>query len=819
MHITSLLVFISVANGLNPNLFESSTLPRDGYVPNVGNGFIGYDVGCPNTDESSSAGYIFSSGVYSGNSTITPSRRALLPHQQAVFVHFATCGRAALESSSWSASIDIEQGVYMNSSTFYFSGCTCRVELSWIAHRTLHNISVLEISAFETDNNCVFYIESCNGNSSTDVRRVSSKVVDSAEAGIVHGVLYETILPELPQGGLLANVSITFNEILNNISAGHSFTSILMVSTTAWTNNCVPISIDDQISAFLALHSSLSWEKLLELHQEGWRALWQSGIEVAGNNTVASAVNASLYYILSSVDAKSPWSISPGGLPKNSYNGHVFWDCETWMLPALAPFYPNITKAFVEYRTMRISEAISRATARGYAGAMYPWESAYTGIDVTPVPNIEGDYEVHVTADIALAARLVWYWSRDDLWLQGSVWDMITSCSDYFVSRVKCLVSSEEACTQYTMFDVMPPDELPGVVNHSVYTNAAAAVLLQWVGGDMATFINSDNPAATAAAYVSVANKMYIPISSDLWTHKVHPEYEGYSGEPINQADVVLLQFPLSFDMPADLAYNDLRYYENLTSIPGVTKGFYTGDSSYSIAYLNLYRNEAFTPWDGANLKLMADAQLSQAFSHIDINNYYIWHETIAGGHINFVTGAGGFLQNIIYGYGGLRPDSSGLIIDQPILPNLGVTSITLRNIYYCGSSFSLSFDNSAMTIRVIAGKLFVYGFQPGSGDRNTELLAILASDEGCSSEISLDSSQAVRLTSEVLYDHEDDSVDKDKLDPYYAYLGAGGALIFGIAVYFLCECLRNKSDLAEGNEQANLVCISESESSDFKLK
>jgi len=46
-----------------------------------------------------------------------------------------------------------------------------------------------------------------------------------------------------------------------------------------------------------------------------------------------------------------------------------------------------------------------RAGKRGFDGAMLPWESAVTGFDATPPPNIEGEYEIHVTADVPLAFR------------------------------------------------------------------------------------------------------------------------------------------------------------------------------------------------------------------------------------------------------------------------------------------------------------------------------------------------------------------------------------------------------------------------------
>ena len=66
--LTVLLFLGATAAGaaVDPNVFTASTPPQDGYVPNLGNGFIGYDVGCPNSDESSSAGYLFVAGTYSG---------------------------------------------------------------------------------------------------------------------------------------------------------------------------------------------------------------------------------------------------------------------------------------------------------------------------------------------------------------------------------------------------------------------------------------------------------------------------------------------------------------------------------------------------------------------------------------------------------------------------------------------------------------------------------------------------------------------------------------------------------------------------------
>jgi trehalose/maltose hydrolase-like predicted phosphorylase len=71
---------------------------------------------------------------------------------------------------------------------------------------------------------------------------------------------------------------------------------------------------------------------LLEEHVDGWRQLWENRIEVEGDVYLASAVNASLYFILSSIREDWPHGLSPGGLASGGYHGH------TCVSPCLQPF-------------------------------------------------------------------------------------------------------------------------------------------------------------------------------------------------------------------------------------------------------------------------------------------------------------------------------------------------------------------------------------------------------------------------------------------------------------------------------------------------
>eukprot|EP01045_Picozoa_sp_COSAG04_P008043 COSAG04_NODE_437_length_14435_cov_4.075126_9_plen_534_part_00 len=75
----------------------------------------------------------------------------------------------------------------------------------------------------------------------------------------------------------------------------------------------------------LATFAAMDPKGLLASHVAEWATLWESGVEVAGNLTVASTVNATFYAILSSLRDDTPLGCSPSGLARNEYEGHAFW--------------------------------------------------------------------------------------------------------------------------------------------------------------------------------------------------------------------------------------------------------------------------------------------------------------------------------------------------------------------------------------------------------------------------------------------------------------------------------------------------------------
>ena len=92
-----------------------------------------------------------------------------------------------------------------------------------------------------------------------------------------------------------------------------------------------------------------------------------------------------------------------------SYDGHTFWDCETWMFPSLMMWHPSLARSLIKYRNDRVGEAKGKALSynKGYEGAMFPWESGFTGVEVCPSWASTGQLEQHITGDISFAVQVL----------------------------------------------------------------------------------------------------------------------------------------------------------------------------------------------------------------------------------------------------------------------------------------------------------------------------------------------------------------------------------------------------------------------------
>src|SRR6185312_11554824 len=380
-------------------------------------------------------------------------------------------------------------------------------------------------------------------------------------------------------------------------------------------------------------------ERLKQFHNAAWDSLWTSDIIIEGDDASQRDVHAAMYHLYSFVRAGTSYSSSPMGLSGLGYNGHVFWDAELWMFPAILVLHPEMAKSMIEYRYERLKEAEHNAFAHGYKGAMYPWESAATGNEETPVWALSGPFEHHITADVAIAAWNYFAVTRDTSWLREKGFPIIKACADFWASRVE-----KNGPGKYDIKNVVAADEWAENVDNNAFTNAAAKANLNYA--------------------VMAANILHEPVDNE-WidveknipilklSDGVTSEFEGYHGQKIKQADVNLLAYPLKEITGQEQIKKDLEYYEPRVGegSPAMTHAI------FALLYARL--NEPGKAWN--------------AFEETIIPNkkepFGVIAETAGGTNPYFATGAGGYLQSVLMGFGGLDITPNGITQIKTSLP------------------------------------------------------------------------------------------------------------------------------------------------------
>jgi trehalose/maltose hydrolase-like predicted phosphorylase len=396
---------------------------------------------------------------------------------------------------------------------------------------------------------------------------------------------------------------------------------------------------------------------------------------VLGNPALATEVNASEFYLWASTRDGSDWSISPAGLSSNDYNGHIFWDAETWMYPSLLAQHPSLATGINAYRYERLGAAEAHARATGYSGARFPWESALDGTEQIPPPasvNSEGLYEQHITADVALAQWQYYLATGDKTWLARYGWPVLSQTAAFWASR-----ATPGPGGSYHINGVTGPDEENPDVSDEVYTNVAAAAALR-IAAQAAHVTGASAP----ASWTKIANGLVVLYDPGS---KVNPEYSGYQGQMVKQADATMLYYPWGYASSPASPQADLDYYVPRTD---------PGGPSMSDAVNSAGTSALGSPGCASYVYTQRSVEpfISDPFDQFS--------ETRTGGA--FTTGIGGFLQEFLYGYTGLRWSASSVRLDPSLTSQLG--GIVVRDLAWHGTRFTITIGAATTTVSVQSG-------------------------------------------------------------------------------------------------------------------
>jgi protein-glucosylgalactosylhydroxylysine glucosidase len=391
-------------------------------------------------------------------------------------------------------------------------------------------------------------------------------------------------------------------------------------------------------------------DRLLQRHKEGWEKLWTSDIKIDGDPDAQRAAHFAMYHLYSFCREGQAYSLSPMGLSGLGYNGHVFWDTEIWMYPAILVLHPEMAKSLLEYRFERMESARKNAKSHGYKGVMFPWESDDAGQEATPVWALTGPFQHHITADIGWAFWKYFEVTKDKEWLRTRGYPMLKEVADFWVSRAE-----KGTDGKYHIINVVCADEWAENVDDNAYTNGMTKEVLDFAMEAAEELKITPNP-----KWEEVMNGLVILRNAD----GVTKEHATYNGEIIKQTDVNLLSYPMHQVVEKELIKKDLDYYESRLSPDGPAM-------SYAIfCILHARQNNTDKAYE----------LFTKSYKPNEVPPFGVLAETAGGTNPYFATGAGGFLQAVINGFGGLDITEDGIEQLKTKLPSKW-KSLTIKGV------------------------------------------------------------------------------------------------------------------------------------------
>jgi alpha,alpha-trehalose phosphorylase len=399
--------------------------------------------------------------------------------------------------------------------------------------------------------------------------------------------------------------------------------------------------------------------------------------------------------------AQASWRAEGAGIPAkgltgDAYDGHYFWDTETWVLPFLAYTQPRIARNLLRFRHSMMSHARERARELRLSGALFPWRTIRG--DEASAYFLAGTAQFHLNADIAYAIR-----RYTDV--RGELGFLVETGAEILVETARMWVDlgfhGDDG--RFHIHGVTGPDEYTAIVDDNAYTNLMARLNLNYAAATMRR-LQAEQPDAYAglAAELGVrpieldnweqaATNMYVPhdptrgitpqdatfLTHEPWDLERTPPEQFpllmhfhpltiYQRQVLKQADVVMAMFLLGNEFSLEEKRRNFEYYDPLT----------TGDSSLSASIQSIVASEVGDE-DAACRYL--DFALLMDLADVAGN-------VSSGVHI--ASAAGGWM-GLVFGFGGVRDFDGHLTID-PRLPGR-----------FTSLGFSLRFHDRQLRVRL----------------------------------------------------------------------------------------------------------------------
>ena len=355
-----------------------------------------------------------------------------------------------------------------------------------------------------------------------------------------------------------------------------------------WSGSRSVPAVRDQADAALAAARRTGWDGLVAGQRSYLESFWdRADVEVEGDPEIQQAVRFSLFHVLQAGARAEGRAIAAKGLTGPGYDGHCFWDTESFVLPVLTYVAPESVAHSLRWRHSTLPAATERAGRLGLEGAAFPWRTIHGEECSGYWPA--GTAAFHVNADIADAVVRYLDATGDGAFERGVGVELLVQ-----TARLWASLGYHDSRGRFRIDGVTGPDEDSAVADTNVYTNLMAQQNLRAAAEsasrhpDRARELGTDEE--EIARWRAAAEAMVLPYDDEL---EVHPQADGftdhetwdfaattadryplllhfpyfdlYRRQVVKQADLVLALHRRGDAFSAEQKARDFAYYERLT--------------------------------------------------------------------------------------------------------------------------------------------------------------------------------------------------------------------------------------------------------------
>ena len=413
-----------------------------------------------------------------------------------------------------------------------------------------------------------------------------------------------------------------------------------------WSSQRSLPAVRAQVAAGLTSAKATGWEGLQKLQRAYLDAFWAcADVQLDGDPEIQQAVRFALFHVLQAGARTERRAIAAKGLTGPGYDGHAFWDTETFVLPLLTYTHSIGAGDALRWRHSTLDLARERAQTLGLAGAAFPWRTI-RGQECSGYWPA-GTAAFHVGADIADAVVRYTDATGDDDFERDIGLDLLVETARLWVS-----LGYHAPRDGFRIDGVTGPDEYSAVADNNVFTNLMAQRNLR-----EAVEVCRRHPETAEQrgvtdgemqAWRAAADKMHVPWEPAL---NVHPQSEGftdhdvwpfestpaehyplllnapyfdlYRKQVVKQADLVLAMHLRSDAFSQEEKRANFAYYEALTvrdsSLSAATQSVVAADVGHLELAYDYLREAALTDLrdlhanarDGLHMASLAGAWLA----------------------------------------------------------------------------------------------------------------------------------------------------------------------------------------------------------------